>query len=180
MLIMPGVPSSSTKFDNSAKRVLRNPLTTTFLRRMSTAESSGYTKLSDADEKLFALDPFFLSPIAMFLATVIIGMLIKHRKGNNKNSYYLLAINCAITSAICSIFCCIIKTFFCNNLFISWNYPSMTTNGSHFITITDSFSNVIYFCGKVLFYYGFTFQIESVIYNDKHNVNSILNILQNM
>ena len=118
-----------------------------------------YSLLSSADEKSWALCMYFMLPIAFIIAIQIIVVLSKHLKSSKKNKenvYYIWAIRCAIISEICTVCTTLTDIFVGNDLFIDWNYDEYST-------IIDALIEGLYFIGKITFYFGFTFHIQSIL-----------------
>ena len=127
----------------------------------SVEESDGYSHLTGATESIYVLDFYFLAPITLTIAVILLIILSKEIKSTKIDNIYLIyAIKCARLVTICTICLSITKIFFCNNLIISWNY---TSNHARFVSTTDSIINIFYTSIKILFYFGFTFYYQSIL-----------------
>eukprot|EP01084_Bolivina_argentea_P266002 451052_1 len=132
---------------------------------MSSKSDSKLSELSESEQRFIILDLFFSGAIGITLAILIYFGLqtISEDNKNNKNKYYLYAIKCAKISVIASMLVYLTKIFLMNDMIIGWNLEN--ESHSHFISINDSFSMIWYLIGKLSFYYGFTFHIESLLVN---------------
>eukprot|EP01084_Bolivina_argentea_P082450 149293_1 len=120
-----------------------------------------YSQVSDLEGKLMLFDFFVIGSVAITLSIIICALLRSELKSFNENNpYYVYAIKTALISVSCTLFIYILKMFFMNNLFVSWDYTSDT----NVITCIDSIIVSLKTISKVAFYFGFTYIIQSIFY----------------
>eukprot|EP01084_Bolivina_argentea_P254773 428382_1 len=130
-------------------------------------EPSGFSELSDTAERFFIFDVFAMGSIgfatAFYIFLILKGESSKTQANivsNLSNMYYGYAIKCAMISVTCSIIIFLIKIFFINNLLIPWNFEA----DNHFASVIDSIYASFMAIGKSFFYFGFTFNLASLMF----------------
>ena len=89
-------------------------------------ETSGYSQLTENEERLYIIDAYIIGTICVVLALYYISCAIKE---NINNRYYASAVKCAVSSFTFSIMSWIGLSVLGNDLIIPWKGYSSNPQG---------------------------------------------------
>lgn len=126
------------------------------------AEEEKYSQLSEAEERFYIAGTFIGGTIAILSAVFIIGRYIYIGSIKRmENKYYRIALRIATIAAFFPIISGLIMISMGNNLIIPWK------NDSKLVSISDSLIVSSSAIGRMLFYFSFTFHLQSLLQTDK-------------
>ena len=134
---------------------------------------NGNSELSKVAEAFYIVDVYIMGAICIVISIILLTSYtsilheLKDEENRNKYKFYRQALKAARMSALLTMIASILKMLFGNDLLIPWK-------AFDFASITDSLVNSILVIAKILFYFGFTFILLSILKKDK--IDSCLKI----